>query len=105
VLVGWVVGQTAIQSFRSLSATHGRGRLLMASVWGGFIGLLFALLFGVTLPEVMVWLWLAIGLLLAPAAHEIRVHKAIPTIAAVLESSWPRGRAPGSSPTHTSGTR
>ena len=71
VMTMWALAHTAIQSFRGLSAAEGRSRLLFLALWGALIGMIVALTFGVTMPEVSVWLWLAIGLLLAPISHRV----------------------------------
>jgi putative inorganic carbon (HCO3(-)) transporter len=71
VLTAWALVRTAIGSRSGLSAAKGRGRLLLVALWGALIGMMVALVFGVTTPEVSVWLWLTVGLLLAPASHRV----------------------------------
>ena len=70
-LTAWALVRTALVSFGGLRTAEERGRLLLVAVWGALIGLMVALMFGVTTPGVTVWLWLTVGLLLAPAAHRV----------------------------------
>jgi len=70
-LTAWALVRTALVSHGGLRTAEERGRLLLVAVWGALIGLMVALMFGVTTPGVTVWLWLTVGLLLAPAAHRV----------------------------------
>jgi O-antigen ligase len=72
-LTVWAYVSAARASLRGMAAAKGTGRTLLVAVWGGFVGLVVALLFGVTVPAVSVWVWLAIGMLLAPLASTARV--------------------------------
>ena len=72
-LTAWALVRTAIESYGGLRTAQGRSRLLLVSLWGALIGMMVALTFGVTTPEVSVWLWLTVGLLLAPASHRVPV--------------------------------
>jgi len=71
VLTAWALVRTAIESYGGLRAAKGRSRLLLVALWGALIGMMVALTFGVTTPEVSVWLWLTVGLLIAPASHRV----------------------------------
>lgn len=71
VLTTWAIVQTLIESFRSLRVAKGPGRLLLAAVWAALLGTGVSLLLGLTTPMVSVWLWLAVGLLLAPLSRPI----------------------------------
>lgn len=72
LLTGWALVQTAVQSFGCVRPANTEpARPLPAAIWAALLGLVVALVFGVTLPGVSVWLWLAVGLLLAPIAHEL----------------------------------
>lgn len=82
VLVGWALVQTAVQSFRRLLADEGRERLLPVALWGALLGMTTALALGVGLPDVSVWLWLTVGLLLAPTAHRARAPHRVALVAA-----------------------
>ncbi len=73
VLTAWALLRTAIESYRTTSAVKSCSRWLLASVWAVLIGLIVALSLGVTTPEVSAWLWLTVGLLLAPVSHRARV--------------------------------
>src|SRR5665647_832125 len=61
----------AIESFRGMQPAKGPERVLLVALWGALIGMIVALIFGVTLPAVSVWLWLTVGLLLAPISHRV----------------------------------
>lgn len=86
VLTAWALVQTAMTSYRSMRSAKGAGQLLFVSLWSGLIGLVATLVFSVTLPGVVVWLWLAVGLLLAPTSREVTraVPKAVPFAVAAL---------------------
>jgi hypothetical protein len=85
LLMVWALVKTAIQSFCRLVAAEGRERLLSVALWGALVGMMTALALGVGLPDVAVWLWLTVGLLLAPAAHRIPApHRAVLTTAGFL---------------------
>ena len=71
VLTTWVLVQTMIESFRSLRVAKGTGRLLLAAVWAAVLGMVASLLVGLTTPMVTVWLWLAVGVLLAPLSRPV----------------------------------
>ena len=71
LLTAWALVRTAIESYSGLPAAKGRSRLLLVALWGALIGMMVALIFGVTTPEVSVWLWLTVGLLLAPISHRV----------------------------------
>lgn len=71
VLMVWAIGYAAVASLGVLRSITGRGRHLHVALWGGFIGVIVALLFGTTSPGVSVWLWLAAGLLLALASRPV----------------------------------
>ncbi len=96
VLTMWALVQTLIQSFRGMAAATGRGRLLSVALWGCLLGMMTALAFGVSLPDVVVWLWLTVGLLLVPTSHLARaVPRAVPAAVAAIgialalwASSW-----------------
>ena len=70
-LTAWVLVQTGILSLRSLKSARGPARWLLVASWAALVGMTVALLFGVTLPGVSVWLWLTVGLLLAPISRPI----------------------------------
>ena len=70
-LTVWALVRTAMVSHRGIRAANGRSRLLLVALWGALIGMTVALMFGVTTPEVSVWLWLTVGLILAPASHRV----------------------------------
>lgn len=83
-LTVWALGATAVASLRSLHRGAGPARLLLVSVWGALVGMAVALAFGVTTPAVAVWLWIAVGLLLAPLSQPARTpHKALLALGAV----------------------
>jgi O-antigen ligase len=85
LLMMWALVKTAIESLRRLVAAEGRERLLSVALWGALIGMMVALTFGVGLPDVSVWLWLTVGLLLAPIAHRVPpLHRAVLTTAGAL---------------------
>jgi O-antigen ligase len=84
-LMLWALVKTAIQSFRDLIAVEGQERLLSVALWGALVGLVTALSVGVSQPDVSVWLWLTVGLLLAPTAHRVQApHRAWLTTAGVV---------------------
>jgi len=70
LLTVWALVRTAIASPGASRAVQGRGRFLLIAPWGALLGIAVGLVFGVTTPEVSVWLWLTVGLLLAPIAHK-----------------------------------
>jgi O-antigen ligase len=80
VLMTWALASTALQSFGGLRDAAGHARLLSVAVWVALIGMLVTSAFGVTTPQVSVWLWLTVGLLLAPLSHRVR---AVPRAALV----------------------
>jgi hypothetical protein len=49
--------------------------MLLVALWGALIGTIVALVFGVTVPAVSVWLWLTVGLLLASVSHRVPVPR------------------------------
>ena len=71
VLTLWAFAYAAIESFRGMQPAKGPARVLRVALWGALIGMIVALIFGVTLPAVSVWLWLTVGLLLAPISHQV----------------------------------
>ena len=84
-LTAWVLGGTMIESLRGMPPAGGPARTLLLSLWAALIGVIVALFFGVTVPAVTVWLWLIVGLLLAPLAHRVAApHKAVLAACAVL---------------------
>ena len=85
VLLLWLLGQTAVVSFGRVRGLSGSTRLVFASVWSALVGLIVALAVGVSVPEVYVWLWLIMGLLLAPDAHRIQP---VPRFAAVAVAAF-----------------
>jgi O-antigen ligase len=70
-LTVWALAQTAFESFRGLIGTSGGNRVRLASLWAVLIGLTTALCFGVSVPIVSIWLWLTVGLLLAPLSRRV----------------------------------
>ena len=70
-LTVWALAQTAVESSQGLRSVQGSSRTLLLALLGAFVGLVGALTFGVTLPSVSVWLWLTVGLLLAPVSHRV----------------------------------
>ena len=85
VLTVWALVQTLIQSFRGMTSATGRERLLSVALWGALLGMMTALTFGVSLPDVVVWLWLTVGLLLVPTSRRLRaVPTAVPAAASAL---------------------
>lgn len=85
VLTVWALVQTAVQSLRGIPSARGASRTLLVVLWGALAGLVVALFFGVTLPGVSVWLWLTVGLLLAPISPRISAPgRAIPIAAAAV---------------------
>jgi O-antigen ligase len=74
-LTVWALASTAVASYRGSRSVTGPARLLFVALWGALIGLIVALLFGVSMPAVSVWLWLTVGLLLAPMSHAVRVPR------------------------------
>jgi len=84
-LIAWVLGGTMIESLRGMPPARGPARTLLLSLWAALVGVIVALFFGVTVPAVTVWLWLIVGLLLAPLAHRVAApHKAVLAACAVL---------------------
>ena len=84
-LTVWALVQTAVESFRGLARVSGGSRMRLASLWAVLVGLTTALFFGVSVTIVSVWLWLTVGLLLAPLSHRIRpLPKAVFAMAAGL---------------------
>lgn len=85
ILMLWSLGRTAKESFNSLSGLEGRTRMLLAGLWAALVGQVAALALGVTMPEVTVWLWLTVGLLLASASSRVAVWpKGVLALGAVL---------------------
>ena len=70
-LTAWALIRTAMVSRGGIRSANDRTRLLLVALWGALIGMTVALMFGVTTPEVSVWLWLTVGLILAPASHRV----------------------------------
>ncbi len=73
VLTVWALGYAVIQGFRGLPSAKGASRVLLLACWAALIGLIVALTLGVSTPEVSVWLWLTVGLLLAPVSNRVPV--------------------------------
>jgi hypothetical protein len=71
VLLTWALVQTGMVSFRGVRSATGPARGLLLGLTAAFVGMVVALAFGVTLPGVSVWLWLTVGLLLAPSSHRV----------------------------------
>jgi O-antigen ligase len=71
-LTAWALVRTAIVSHEGMRSAKGHSRVLLVTLWGALVGMTVALMFGVTTPEVSVWLWLTVGLILAPASHRAR---------------------------------
>jgi O-antigen ligase len=85
VLTAWALLRTSIVSYGGLRAAKGSGRLLLVALWGALIGLIVALSFGVTTPEVSVWLWLTVGLLLSPVSYKVPApRKAVLALGAAM---------------------
>jgi O-antigen ligase len=85
VLTVWALAHTAIRSFGCIRPAKGPARMLFLAVWGALIGMIVAFAFGVTSPGVSVWLWLTVGLLLAPISSRIPAPpRAVLAIAASL---------------------
>lgn len=72
VLTLGALGYAAIASFRGLQGAKGPARALLVTLWAALIGIIVALLFGLTVPAVSVWVWLTVGLLVAPISHRAR---------------------------------
>lgn len=72
VLTLGALGYAAIASFRGLQGAKGPTRALLVTLWAALIGIIVALLFGLTVPAVSVWVWLTVGLLVAPISHRAR---------------------------------
>jgi O-antigen ligase len=70
-LTAWALIRTAMVSRGGIRSANGRSRLLLVALWGALVGMTVALMFGVTTPEVSAWLWLTVGLILAPASHRV----------------------------------
>ena len=70
-LTAWALVQTLVQSFRGLACSVGRERMPSIVLWAALAGMMAALTFGVSLPDVVVWMWLTVGLLLAPISHKV----------------------------------
>lgn len=85
-LTVWALGYTLAASLEGLRRAKGPGRVLLVAVWAAFVGMIVGLAFGVTMPPVTVWLWLAAGLVLAPVTRRVSrtVPKAALGLAAVL---------------------
>jgi len=81
----WALGRAAVVSLRGLRPARGPSRALLVALWAALIGMIVALVFGVTVPAVTVWLWLTVGLLLAPLSHRVAApHGAVLATVAVL---------------------
>ena len=96
VLTIWALGSAGVESFRALPSEKGSSRVLRSAPLAAFIGLATALFFGVSGTIVSVWLWLSLGLVLAPMSRRIeappkpalRVCAGIGVALAVWASSW-----------------
>jgi O-antigen ligase len=75
VLTVWALAWAAVESLRGLRRAKGPARMLLVALWGALIGMIVALVFGVTVPAVSVWLWLTVGLLLASVSHRAPVPR------------------------------
>jgi len=64
-------GYAATASLHGVRLAKGPARMLLVALWGALIGMLVALIFGITVPAVSVWLWLTVGLLVAPISHRV----------------------------------
>jgi len=69
VLTLGALGYAAIASFRGLQGVKGQARVLLTTLWAALIGMIVALLFGLTVPAVSVWVWLTVGVLVAPISR------------------------------------
>lgn len=90
-----VLAYAGVVSLKRIRRATGSGRMLLVAVWGALAGTVVALIFGVTIPAVTVWLWLLAGALIAPAARAVTAPKtalialsALGVALAVLGSSW-----------------
>ena len=84
-LTSWALGRAAGVSLHGLRPAKGPSRILLVALWGALIGMIVALVFGVTVPAVTVWLWLTVGLLLAPLSHRVAApHRALLATGAVV---------------------
>lgn len=72
VLTLGTLAYAAIASFRGLQGAKGPARALLVTLWAALVGMIVALLFGLTVPAVLVWVWLTVGLLVAPVSHRAR---------------------------------
>jgi putative inorganic carbon (HCO3(-)) transporter len=95
LLTLWALGAGVVRGLKE-APSDPRDRRLVLAVWSALVGLLVALFFGVTAPEVVVWPWLCAGLLLAAGASRVEnVRASTGWIAAlvgvaltVLVGSW-----------------
>ena len=84
-LTVWALARTATESLRGLRPAKGPARLLLVTLWAALVGMIVALVFGVTVPAVSVWLWMTVGLLLAPISHRVAApHKVLLAVGAGL---------------------
>ncbi len=95
LLLVWALVRTAVSSFRALPES-GPPRLMLAALWSGFVGMVAALSLGVTMPELTVWMWLMLGMLLASTARRVTTTPkgvlvaagSIGALLAVWAASW-----------------
>ncbi len=71
VLTLGALAYAAVGSFRGLQKAKGSAQVLLMTLWAALVGMIVALLFGLTVPAVSVWLWLTVGVLVAPISHRI----------------------------------
>jgi hypothetical protein len=83
-LTVWALAHTAVRSYPYLRPAKGPARMLPLALWAALIGLIVTLTFETTLPGVTVWLWLAVGLLLAPISQPIAQPKRAVLVAAAV---------------------
>jgi hypothetical protein len=86
VLTVWALAYAAIASLRGIQQAKGPARLQFVALWAALIGMIVALNFGVTSPSASVWLWLTVGVLLAPVSRKaaVSVPKAVLALGAGL---------------------
>jgi O-antigen ligase len=76
VLTMVALAYAAIGSFSGIKKGEGPARVLFVTLWAALVGMIAALLFGLTVPAVSVWVWLTVGLLVAPISHRVRRPRA-----------------------------
>jgi O-antigen ligase len=66
-----ILGIASVRSANGLRSANRPPNPLLLAAWAAFMGMIVALIFGVTVPGVSAWLWLSAGLVLAPISHPV----------------------------------